>query len=86
MKIDAFIVYTDSETYGPTIHPQVALEQYRKHSGIDAKLIVVGMAFGLLCWVGGVGWFGVVECRWGRLAMTFLLITRTRRGNDEDFG
>ena len=44
MKIDAFIVYTDSETYGPTIHPQVALEQYRKHSGIDAKLIVVGMA------------------------------------------
>ena len=44
LKIDAFIVYTDSETYGPTIHPQVALEQYRKHSGIDAKLIVVGMA------------------------------------------
>lgn len=44
MQIDAFIVYTDSETYGPTIHPQVALEQYRKHSGIDAKLIVVGMA------------------------------------------
>ena len=44
MKIDAFIVYTDSETYGPTIHPQVALEQYRKQSGIDAKLIVVGMA------------------------------------------
>ena len=44
MKVDAFIVYTDSETYGPTIHPQVALEQYRKHSGIDAKLIVVGMA------------------------------------------
>jgi hypothetical protein len=43
MKIDAFIVYTDSETYSPTIHPQVALEQYRKQSGIDAKLIVVGM-------------------------------------------
>ena len=44
LKIDAFIVYTDSETYAPTIHPQVALEQYRKQSGIDAKLIVVGMA------------------------------------------
>ena len=44
MKIDAFIVYTDSETYTPTIHPQVALEQYRKSTGIDAKLIVVGMA------------------------------------------
>ena len=44
MKIDAFVVYTDSETYAPTVHPQVALEQYRKHSGIDAKLIVVGMS------------------------------------------
>jgi hypothetical protein len=44
LKIDAFIVYTDSETYAPTVHPQVALEQYRKQSGIDAKLIVVGMA------------------------------------------
>jgi 60 kDa SS-A/Ro ribonucleoprotein len=44
LEIDAFVVYTDSETYAPTIHPQVALEQYRKHTGIDAKLIVVGMA------------------------------------------
>ena len=44
LKIDAFIVYTDSETYTPTIHPQVALEQYRKQTGIDAKLIVVGMS------------------------------------------
>ena len=44
MQIDAFIVYTDSETYAPTVHPQVALEEYRKHTGIDAKLIVVGMA------------------------------------------
>lgn len=44
MKVDAFVVYTDSETYTPTIHPQVALEQYRAHTGIDAKLIVVGMA------------------------------------------
>jgi phosphoglycolate phosphatase-like HAD superfamily hydrolase len=44
IPIDAFIVYTDSETYAPTIHPQVALEQYRKSMGIDAKLIVVGMA------------------------------------------
>jgi 60 kDa SS-A/Ro ribonucleoprotein len=44
IPIDAFIVYTDSETYAPGIHPQVALEQYRKTMGIDAKLIVVGMA------------------------------------------
>jgi hypothetical protein len=40
---DVFCVYTDSETYAPTIHPQVALEQYRKETGVDAKLIVVGM-------------------------------------------
>ena len=40
---DVFCVYTDSETYAPTVHPQVALEVYRKETGIDAKLIVVGM-------------------------------------------
>jgi hypothetical protein len=40
---DVFCVYTDSETYAPTVHPQVALEQYRQATGIDAKLIVVGM-------------------------------------------
>jgi 60 kDa SS-A/Ro ribonucleoprotein len=40
---DVFCVYTDSETYAPTVHPQVALEQYRKATGVDAKLIVVGM-------------------------------------------
>jgi hypothetical protein len=41
---DVFCVYTDSETYAPNIHPQVALEQYRKATGVDAKLIVIGMA------------------------------------------
>ena len=41
---DVFCVYTDSETYAPTIHPQVALERYRKTTGVDAKLIVIGMA------------------------------------------
>jgi TROVE domain len=40
---DVFCVYTDNETYAPNIHPQVALEQYRKATGVDAKLIVVGM-------------------------------------------
>jgi 60 kDa SS-A/Ro ribonucleoprotein len=40
---DVFCVYTDNETYAPNIHPQVALEQYRKTTGVDAKLIVVGM-------------------------------------------
>ena len=40
---DVFCIYTDNETYAPNIHPQVALENYRKATGIDAKLIVVGM-------------------------------------------
>jgi 60 kDa SS-A/Ro ribonucleoprotein len=38
---DAFIVYTDNETYCGNIHPSVALETYKKETGIDAKLIVV---------------------------------------------
>ena len=46
--IDVFCVYTDSETYAPNIHPQVALEQYRTATGIDAKLIVIGMVANLL--------------------------------------
>jgi hypothetical protein len=40
---DVFCVYTDNETYAPNIHPQVALEQYRNATKVDAKLIVVGM-------------------------------------------
>jgi 60 kDa SS-A/Ro ribonucleoprotein len=42
-QVDAFVIYTDSETYMGKIHPQVALEEYRRGMGIDAKLIVVGM-------------------------------------------
>jgi 60 kDa SS-A/Ro ribonucleoprotein len=42
-QVDAFVIYTDSETYMGKIHPQAALEQYRAATGIDAKLIVVGM-------------------------------------------
>jgi hypothetical protein len=42
-EVDAFVIYTDSETYMGKIHPQVALEQYRTATGINAKLIVVGM-------------------------------------------
>merc|ERR1711871_92976 len=42
---DAFVVYTDCETYFGSVHPCVALKQYRAASGIhDAKLIVVGMS------------------------------------------
>jgi len=42
-KVDAFVIYTDSETYMGTIHPQAALEEYRRTMRIDAKLIIVGM-------------------------------------------
>lgn len=42
-EIDTFIVYTDNETWFGSIHPAQALAEYRKRSGIDAKLIVVGM-------------------------------------------
>jgi 60 kDa SS-A/Ro ribonucleoprotein len=43
LEVDAFVVYTDNETWAGNIHPHVALEKYRKETGINAKLIVVGM-------------------------------------------
>ena len=45
---DVFCIYTDNETYAPNIHPQVALENYRKETGVDAKLIVIGMTANIL--------------------------------------
>jgi len=43
IDVDAFIIYTDSETWAGNIHPVQALKAYRKKTGINAKLIVVGM-------------------------------------------
>lgn len=43
VEADAFIVYTDNETYAGRVHPVQALRQYRQVTGIPAKLIVVGM-------------------------------------------
>jgi len=43
IPVDAFVVYTDSETWAGDIHPVQALRQYRDKMGIAAKLIVVGM-------------------------------------------
>ena len=43
LPVDAFVVYTDSETWHGKIHPVQALNQYRDKMGIAAKLIVVGM-------------------------------------------
>ena len=44
IKTDVFVVYTDSETWAGNIAPRQALAEYRNKMGIDAKLIVVGMA------------------------------------------
>lgn len=42
-RFDTFIVYTDNETWAGNIHPHQALTRYRERTGIDAKLVVVGM-------------------------------------------
>jgi 60 kDa SS-A/Ro ribonucleoprotein len=43
ISADAFVVYTDSETWAGAIHPVQALRQYRERTGIAAKLVVVGL-------------------------------------------
>ncbi len=43
LAVDAFIIYTDSETWAGQIHPMQALREYRMKTGIPAKLVVVGM-------------------------------------------
>ena len=43
LEIDAFVIYTDNETWSGTMHPFQALRQYRERTGIKARLIVVGM-------------------------------------------
>jgi 60 kDa SS-A/Ro ribonucleoprotein len=42
-EVDTFVIYTDSETWAGDIHPAQALTDYRRASGIDARLVVVGM-------------------------------------------
>src|SRR5215470_14302404 len=43
LTVDAFVVYTDSETWAGRIHPVEALRAYRRRTGIAAKLVEVGM-------------------------------------------
>jgi len=43
IQADAFMVFTDSETWAGAIHPAQALQEYRLRTGIPAKLIVVAM-------------------------------------------
>jgi 60 kDa SS-A/Ro ribonucleoprotein len=42
--VDAFVVFTDNETWAGDIHPAQALREYRERMGIAAKLVVVAMA------------------------------------------
>jgi 60 kDa SS-A/Ro ribonucleoprotein len=43
IPIDLFVIYTDSETWSGAKHPPVALRDYRRLMGVNAKLCVVGM-------------------------------------------
>jgi len=43
VEADAFVVYTDSQSWAGDIHAVQALQQYRDKMGIPAKMIVVGM-------------------------------------------
>ena len=43
IEADVFVVYTDNETWAGRIHPYQALREYRDRTGINAKLVVVGM-------------------------------------------
>lgn len=43
LAVDAFVVYTDNETWAGMMHPVQALNQYRQKTGIPARLVVVGM-------------------------------------------
>jgi len=43
LEIDAFLIYTDSETWAGYIHPVQALANYRARFNPEAKLCVIGM-------------------------------------------
>jgi 60 kDa SS-A/Ro ribonucleoprotein len=43
VAVDVFVIYTDNETWAGKLHPAQALDLYRQQTGIDAKMLVVGM-------------------------------------------
>ena len=43
LAVDAFVIYTDNETWAGAVHPSAALRCYREATGIAAKLVVVGL-------------------------------------------
>jgi 60 kDa SS-A/Ro ribonucleoprotein len=42
-EVDTFVIYTDSETWAGDVHPVHPLHDHWRVSGIDARLVVVGM-------------------------------------------
>lgn len=43
IPVDAFVIYTDDETWAGDTHPAQELEAYRESMSINSKLVVVGM-------------------------------------------
>lgn len=43
LEVDVFVIYTDNETWYGEQHPVQALQEYRRKTGIPAKLVVVAM-------------------------------------------
>jgi 60 kDa SS-A/Ro ribonucleoprotein len=43
IEVDTFVILTDSETWAGGVHPAQALAEYRRVSGLSARLVVVGM-------------------------------------------
>jgi 60 kDa SS-A/Ro ribonucleoprotein len=43
MDIDGFVVITDNETWSGSVHPRVALANYRKQLNPEARSVVMGM-------------------------------------------
>jgi 60 kDa SS-A/Ro ribonucleoprotein len=44
LAVDTFQVITDNETWAGQMHPHEALKQYRRQSGIEARLQVVAVS------------------------------------------
>lgn len=43
VEVDTFVVITDNDTWAGNVHPFQALKQYRKATGIDARMAVLGV-------------------------------------------
>lgn len=43
LRVDAFVIYTDNETWSGPAHVTELLKRYRDQSGIPARLVAVGM-------------------------------------------